>query len=108
MENTNIDPRVQMILNERRLNNNNISSNQLLHNIQLQNKIRDSNTLRHYLTHKGNEVIGNNMRVLEEHKMTFYPKRRPDERTISSCDKLGCSVSISDPNGYGQKRTHNI
>jgi len=101
------DPRVQMILNERKLNNNNISSNQLLHNIQLQNKITDSNTLRHYLTHNGNDVMNYNTQVLEQHKMTFYPKRRPDERTISQCDKNSCSISMNDINGYGQKRTYN-
>lgn len=108
MSTHNNDPRILIALNERKLNNNHLTSNQMLHHLQLQTKILDSNKLRKYITHNGTKIMQQNTLNLEEYKMTFHPKRRPDEKTISTCDKYNCGVSILTPNGYGQKRTHNI
>jgi len=102
------DPRMLIALNERKLNNNNVTSNQMLHHLQLQTNILDSNTLRKYMTHNATKIMNQNTLDLEKYKMQFHPKRRPDEKTNSTCNKYNCSVSVLTPNGYGQKRTHNI
>jgi len=104
---TDIKPHVLIALNSRKILNNNISSNEMLHHLQARAKTTDNNKLRQFMTDNATNIMDNNLNSLRQYNMPFYSSRRPNEFTNNVCTPTGCTVSIFDKNGVGQGRMLN-
>ena len=100
----NLPTYVSIALNSRKINNNNMSSNQMYHNLQIRSKTTDSNATRQYITHNATQIMEHNMNIMEQYQLPFQNKIRPNEETNQLCDPDKCIVQEYDPSGYGQGR----
>jgi hypothetical protein len=103
---TDLRPDVMIALNSRRISNNNISSNEMLHHLQARAKM-SSNELRQYMTHNATNIMDNNLTHLKEYQMPFHSSYRPNEFTNNVCSANGCELKLLDKNGLGQGRLCN-
>ena len=101
---SNLQPYVKIALNSRNICNNNISSNQMLQNIQIQTRITNSNDLRAYMMANANTIMQNNINTLTTNQLPFNNNIRPNELTNTVCNSNYCEVKINDSNGIGQGR----
>lgn len=101
-----MDSNVKIALNSRNIFNNKISSNQMVQNIQIQNKIMNSNDLRAYMIANASTIMQNNINILTESQLPFNNNIRPNELTNNICNSNYCEVKINDSNGIGQGRIY--